>query len=252
MKSNRLRLMFREFLSSPILGTTLSIISIIISFVLVNEDFGFLIALLTSFLLIISFSVLLLYFNLREKPTTSFQVLYSKLAWQIHDEDGKSSSMILSQTLKCLHNNIYTFKNTSYGDSDSISFDSSVGKPIHTFFDGGKRFDIFFLQRVYNKGDVFNINIEKKMENAFTENEEWIENEIDHLMDQVELSISFPKNRNPKEMDTIWLIHKFAGSTKTILLPETCFSRSESGNLIITYRVKKPRLGSTYQIRWRW
>jgi len=252
MKSNRLLTLLRDFLASPILSTALGIISIGVSFALVNENLGLLTAILTSSLIAISFAVLLLYFYLREKPTTSFRILYLKAAWQIFDEAGKLAVLDHTQTLKCLHNNVYTYRYLSYGDATSIELESSVGKPIHTYFDGGRRYDIFYLNRVYNQGEIFNMNIKKTMKDAFTADEEWVENQILHVVDQVELSVEFPKEKRPKNKEDVWLVHKFAGSTETAALSDSCYSYNEKGDLVILYRTSNPRLGSTYQIRWRW
>ena len=252
MKSNRLLKLLLDFLASPILSTALGIISIGVSFVLVNQNLGLLTAILTSFLIAISFAVLLLYFYLREKPTTSFRMLFSKISWQISDDKGQLAIMDKAETVKCNHNNIYTYLNRSYGDATSMEFESSVGKPIHTYFDGGKRYDIFYLNRVYNKDEIFSLSIKKTMKAAFTADEEWAETEILHQMDQLEMSITFPKERQPKRKEDVWLVHRFAGSTETVVLSHSCYSYKEKGSLIVTYRTSNPRLGSTYQIRWRW
>lgn len=252
MSGNRFVQLIRDILASPILSTILGTLSIGISFALVNGNSGLPTAIFVSTLMTLFTAVLIAYFYFRERPRTSFRLLYSKLTWEIFDEKGLSSNLVIQQTLKCLHNNIYTYKLTSYGDGTITNLESNFGKPIHTFFDGGKRYDIFLLNRTYNKGDMFIIEITKKIEGSFLSPEEWVENEILHETEHSELSITFPKNRHPTDRNQVWLAHKFAGSTETKILPDTCYSYNVDGNLIINYRITHPKLGSIYQIRWHW
>lgn len=103
------------------------------------------------------------------------------------------------------------------------------------------------MRETKNRGDDLDFRIEREIKDGLTEDSEWLETDVDHLMRQLKLTIIFPKARCCRRAV---LVRRT--SSQTLPLGAEHFAYLSNGRQQLTWETQRPGLHDRYTIKWNW
>jgi len=164
------------------------------------------------------------------------------------DRQGQEAVLTRKEVIRFLQDNVVALHDHAWGDGELFAaYHCQPGVPVDIYEDGSKYNVLISLRETKNKGDVLELWIERVIKGGFLEEQEWFETEIDHWMNQMRVSIIFPKGR-PCRRATL----SRRSTAQTILLPQDDFALLPDGRQKLTWETNHPKLHDCYTIKWVW
>ena len=183
-----------------------------------------------------------------ERAIGLYEVLRLEHTLELCDAKGKKAVYRKHETIRVLQDYMVAYHDQAWGDGELFAdYKCSPGAPVDRYRDGYKYLVLISLRQVKRRGDTMQINIERTVQNGFTQKVESSETDINHRMKQLSLVIIFPKTRHCKQL---FLVEKNAGRETS--LPLTQAEILPDGRQRISWKIKKPRLFETYRFKWEW
>jgi hypothetical protein len=136
----------------------------------------------------------------------------------------------------------------AWGDGEIFArYQCQPGLPVDWYEDGSKHNVLISLRETKNRGDMIELWIERVIHDGLLEEHEWLETEVDHIMQHLRLSVVFPRGR-PCRRAT--LSRRSTG--KTAPLSHEHFALLPDGRQKLTWETDNPRLHDRYTIKWVW
>lgn len=178
-----------------------------------------------------------------------YEILDYDATLEIMDPEGKEAWLIRHQVIRFLQDNVVAIHDHAWGEGDNIfaEYHCQPGVPVDFYKDSSKYNILISLRETKNRGDVIDLWIERLITGGLTEEEEYLETDVDHLTDHMKVSIIFPQERPCRRA-----ILTQKSSKDTMPLEGRNFSNLTDGRQVLTYETRHPRLNDLYTIKWRW
>jgi len=181
-----------------------------------------------------------------------YQGLYAIIAYdstlELLDPRGDQAVFTRRERIRFLQDNVVALHDHAWGDGQLFaSYRCQPGVPVDIYPDGSRHNVLISLRETKNKGDILELWIERVVHAGFTQDEEWLETEIDHWMEQLHLSIIFPQER-PCRRATL----SRRSTAKTVALPQDSFALLPDGRQRLAWETAHPKLHDCYTIKWAW
>ena len=177
-----------------------------------------------------------------------YEILDYDATLELLDPGGQEASLTRREVIRFLQDNVVAIHDHAWGDGQLFaSYRCQPGVPVDFYKDGSKHNILISLRETKNKGDVVELRIERRIRGGFTDTEEWLETEIDHLMKGLQLSIVFPKTR-PCRRATL----SRRSRAEIISLSQNHLALLPDGRQKLTWCTRTPKLHDRYTIKWVW
>ena len=177
-----------------------------------------------------------------------YEILDYDATLEIADIRGEKAKLTRREHIRFLQDNVVAIHDHAWGDGRFLcNYQCQPGVPVDIYEDGSKHNILISLRETKNKGDEMELWVERTIRGGFTEDEEWLETEVDHLMRRLKLAVIFPQGR-PCRRAT--LTRRSTG--KVTPLPQSHFALLPDGRGKLTWETRRPRLHDRYTIKWAW
>jgi hypothetical protein len=177
-----------------------------------------------------------------------YEILDYDSTLTIKDPEGKHAHLERRERIKLLQDNVVAIHDHAWGDGELFAkYQCRPGTPVDFYQDGSKWNVLISLRETKNRGDEFDLRVEREIKDGLTRETEWLETEIDHLMRRLRLSIIFPKARRCRRAV---LVRRT--TSQTLPLGEEHFTFLGDGRQKLTWETQRPKLHDRYTIKWDW
>jgi hypothetical protein len=177
-----------------------------------------------------------------------YQILDYDLALNIEDKEGREAVLRRRQVVRFLQDHVIAYQDEAWGDGEVVAeYHCYPGIPVDFFAVGARRMILISLRQAKNRGDVVEFNIERRVREGFTKNEEWLEVQTRYPTQRLRISVFFPRGRPCQRAR---LIERHADQVTE--LSAAHFSRTSDGRQVLSYEILKPSQSESYTIVWIW
>lgn len=181
-----------------------------------------------------------------QRPKGLYKVLDYRATLELLDARGREAIYEKRERVHFLQDCATAFYD--YGWGDGQAFASHRVRPGHIVDRQrlGPRFrSLIELPNPKRKGDKFSFQVRRRMENAFREQQEWLDVEVYHATRRLELLVVFPVERRARRA---WGV----GQRSQVRVELGLDRRLPDGRQAVRYQVNKPEIGERYTFAWEW
>lgn len=184
----------------------------------------------------------------RHHETPIYEVLAYHVQLELLDEHGEQAHYTKSQKVRFLQDNVIAYQDQAYGDGDIfVNYQCSPGVPVDYYQDGNVWRVLISLRETKRKGQVEDIHISRTIKNGYTESVSYLQTNIEHPTQFIEMSIIFPATRLPRRVVGI------RKNTKhSVEFGLNAFTDLPDQRQKIVWHVRKPKRFESYILKWEW
>ena len=177
-----------------------------------------------------------------------YEILDYDATLELLDQTGEEATFTRREEIRFLQDNVVAIHDHAWGDGQIFAgYRCQPGVPVDFYEDGSKHNILISLRETKNSGDVIELWVERRVRGGFTDTEEWLETEVDHLMQKLRLSIIFPQTR-PCRRATL----SRRSRAEVISLSQNHLALLPDGRQKLTWCTRTPKLHDRYTIKWVW
>jgi hypothetical protein len=177
-----------------------------------------------------------------------YEILDYDLVLDLKDNEGRLAIFRRRQKVRFLQDHVIAYQDEAWGDGDVVAgYKCTPGVPVDFFRIGPRRLMLISLRQTKNRDDVMEFNIERKVKNGFTGQEEWLEVETRYPTRRLRISVLFPKGRPCQRAR---LVERRADRTTN--LGAEHFGQTGDGRQVVAWETTKPVQHESYTISWTW
>lgn len=192
-------------------------------------------------------SAKLLSFFTRNKNQGMYEILDYETTLEL-SATGKTATFLKRLKVRFLQDNIISFQDYMWGDSDTLSsYKCAPGKVVDWYQEGDRWNILISLSRSKSRGEVEEFFIQTKIKNGFTKPEEWQQQEIRHKTNRLKMTVIFPKQRPCKQA-----IVKERSTHKSIELGTEHITFMADGRQLVSWETNNIEPLEIYTLRWIW
>lgn len=177
-----------------------------------------------------------------------YTVLSYHAQLELLDNEGEKAILHKRQSVRFRQDNIIAYQDKAWGDGELFAdYHCSPGVAVDRYREGHRYLVLISLRETKHAGDIEEFQIDRTIKDGFTSTSEDLQIDIDHVTQQLSMSIIFPQNRFPKEVTL-----KEQNSTRTQVLGPEYMVELPDGRREVRFSTNKPRLFEAYMLRWEW
>ena len=177
-----------------------------------------------------------------------YEILDYDATLELLNPKGEEAILTRREVIRFLQDNVVAIHDHAWGDGQIFAgYRCQPGVPVDFYEDGSKHNILISLRETKNAGNVLELWIERRIRDGFTDAEEWLETEVDHLMKKLRLSIIFPQTR-PCRRATL----SRRSRSEVVTLAQNHLALLPDGRQKLTWCTRTPKLHDRYTIKWVW
>ena len=185
-------------------------------------------------------------FFLREKFGPSYEVLDSRMVWEIHATDGSKCSFSRQNEIRFLQNEVMVLSDRVWpANADIKDFKYFPGEVVDSFIDGDNRQFIISLRESKNRGETMRVESSRSVYDSFLAPSEWVAMDVSRPTGSLTMTVVLPDGRPPTKA---WGKVRSNAARHHPLVPTM---RSDKRTQLERF-IKRPRRGEAYYICWEW
>lgn len=184
-----------------------------------------------------------------------FKTLVSEQTWIIEDIEGINSKIQKRKTLQATEPisfiQEYGWGNANLPSKEDIALKNENFDIAKIERQGSKYVVVIMLDREYQVGEKIELLYEKKLLNAFPNDEEWVEVLVTSSTEKAIMKVIFPKDRPCLEATAI---HRHGDYASISQVGQRKFKEetTRTGNKVLKWEIKEPVQRDLYTIEWHW
>ena len=177
-----------------------------------------------------------------------YEILSYDAVLELQDPEGHEATLTRCEHIRFLQDNIIAVHDHAWGNGEIFAeYICQPGEPVDFYEDGSQWKILISLRETKNRGDVMEWWIQRVIKDGFTNEQEWLETEIDHWTKKLSLSIIFPQERCCRRA-----ILTRRSTSLTKVLDQQHFSFLQDGRQQLSWSTNHPKLHDQYRIKWEW
>lgn len=184
----------------------------------------------------------------REWHEGMYEILEYDSTLELKDAQGQTAVLKRRQRVRFLQDNIIAYEDQAWGEGDIFAgYRCSPGIPVDRYQDSFKWKVLISLRETQQRGDTTVFNLERTIQNGFTQTHEWFQTELPHKTKRLRISIVFPHDRRCQRAI---LVER--NRNRTTELGPSAFSHLPDGRQMLTWETPRPGINELYTIKWQW
>lgn len=180
--------------------------------------------------------------------TDMYEILDYEAELDLTDAKGKTAIFRKHQKVKFLQNNIIAFEDYVWGDGDVlVDYQCSPGVVVDRYQEGDRWNILISLRETKSKGDIAEFYIERKVQNGFLQDNEWLQTEVRRRTHRLKMNVIFPSQRRCQRAT----LQQRTRNRVTVLGPAH-FHNLPDGRQLLSWGTDKVRPYDVYMLKWRW
>jgi hypothetical protein len=177
-----------------------------------------------------------------------YEVLDFDAHLELHDTDGKVTTLAKTETVKFLQDNIIAYQDQAWGHGDIFStYQCAPGHAVDRYQEGNHYRILISLRESKQRGDTETFHITRTIEDGFTEETEFFQTRIEHKTRKLSMRVTFPMRRFPQSATLLE-----QNANRTTPLGSEHIQSLPNGQQRISWQIDHPRRFEVYSIRWTW
>lgn len=177
-----------------------------------------------------------------------YEVLNCDTRLELHDMAGHHATYTKNQKVRLLQNNVIAYQDSAWGDGTIFAdYRCSPGKAVDQYREGHRHWILVSLRETKHRGEQLDLHVERQVKDGFLRRKEEWQTEVNHLTQQLSVTIVFPCGRWPKQVQLVE-----QNISKTSALDSQHRQILADGRCQIRWQATNPRLYEAYILRWEW
>lgn len=177
-----------------------------------------------------------------------YEILDYDSVLELKDAGGKVAVFKRREKVKFLQDNVIAYQDQAWGDGELFAeYKCSPGVPVDRYRLGFKHLVLISLRETKDRGDVVELNIERKVTDGFTKREEWLQTELNYKTRKVRIAVVFPRNRPCRRA---LMVERT--KNRTTELDRSHFATLPKGRQMLAWEASNPPIHELFTLKWEW
>jgi hypothetical protein len=178
--------------------------------------------------------------------TASYDTRWLSLVLDLKDGRGRQAVLSRTQRVRFLRGDGAIVRELVWGEGDQlVRYRARGARRVGTRAEGSKRVVLLDPEQPPAVGDELTVSSRRTLRDAFGGRDEYCEAFLERPTGRLDIIVTFPRERPPRAAQLV------AATTEQVV--RTLRARySADGRAVLHCRLRNPKTGVTYSLRWSW